>query len=333
MKILYDKDINTNILSNKKIGILGYGSQGHAHALNLRDSGLDVLVGLSEKSSSINKAKSQGLKVASLAEVVEEVDILTLALPDEVQKQVYEEQIQPKLHKWQTLLFLHGFNILYKQIIPPENTTVLMVAPKGIGTMVRQEYLIGRGVPCLVAVHQNPSGDGKEQVYAYAKAIGGGRAGILETTFKEETETDLFGEQVVLCGGLRALIEKGFETLVEAGYHSEVAYFECLHEIKLIVDLIYQEGLSGMRHFISNTAEYGDFTRGSRIITHETKKAMKKILLEIQSGQFAKEWLAENQNDNKRLKEMRTQSKEHEIEKIGKKLRCMMTHKKIIENI
>ena len=293
-KMFYEKDTNLELLKGKKVAVIGYGSQGHAHALNLHESGIDVVVGLYEGSKSVNRAKEAGLEVLSVKEAAKVADIIMILVPDEKQAKLYKEEIAPNLSSGNALVFAHGFNIHYNQIIPPSDVDVFMVAPKGPGHMVRRTYTEGSGVPCLIAVYQNPTGNARELALAYANGIGGARAGVLETTFKDETETDLFGEQAVLCGGCTALIKAGFETLVEAGYAPENAYFECLHEMKLIVDLLYQGGMSMMRYSISDTAEYGDYVVGNRIVTDETKKEMKKVLSEIQDGTFARNWLTEN---------------------------------------
>lgn len=324
MKIYYESDANLEILQGKRIAILGYGSQGHAHALNLKESGVDVVVGLRKDSSSVAKAQSEGLRVLSVREASQEGDIIMVLLPDEEQRAVYESEIKDGLKSGNSLFFAHGFNIHFQQIEPDPTINVCMVAPKGPGHTVRREFVEGAGVPSLVAIHQDATGNSKELALAYAKGIGGTRAGVFETSFKEETETDLFGEQAVLCGGVSALISAGFETLVKAGYAPEMAFFECMHEMKLIVDLIYEGGLSNMRYSISNTAEYGDFTRGHRIINDRTKQEMKKILAEIQTGKFAKEWILENQANQSHLKAMRRQSQEKLIESVGKTLRNMM---------
>ncbi|MFO7295439.1 MAG: ketol-acid reductoisomerase [Clostridia bacterium] len=323
-KLYYDQDANLELLSGKKVAVIGYGSQGHAHALNLKDSGVDVVVGLYKGSKSWKLAEEAGLKVMDAAEAAKLADIIMILVPDEKQPKLYKESIEPNLEEGNMLMFAHGFNIHFGQIIPPEYVDVTMVAPKGPGHTVRSQYQEGKGVPCLIAVHQDYSGRAKDLALAYAKAIGGTRAGVLETTFKEETETDLFGEQVVLCGGLSELIKAGFETLVEAGYQPECAYFECLHELKLIVDLINQGGLSYMRYSISDTAEFGDYTTGKRIITEETRKEMKKVLTEIQDGTFAKKWILENQANRPHFNAMRKREQEHPIEKVGKELRKMM---------
>lgn len=321
--IYYDKDIDKGILKGKKIVIMGYGSQGHAHANNLRDSGMDVIVGL-RPGKSWQKAISAGFEVMTPAEAAKIADIIMILLPDELQSDFYKNDIAPYIKKGAYLAFAHGFNIHFGQIVPFEDTNVLMVAPKGPGHLVRSEYLKGSGVPCLIAIHQDPTGNTKEVALAYASAIGGGRAGIIETTFREETETDLFGEQAVLCGGITSLILAGFETLVEAGYAPEMAYFECLHEVKLIVDLIYEGGISNMRYSISNTAQYGDLTRGPRIINEETKKEMRKILKEIQDGLFAKEWILECKANKPVFNALTKKGEEHPIEEVGRQLRAMM---------
>ena len=294
-KMFYEKDTNLGLLQGKKVAVIGFGSQGHAHALNLHESGVDVVVGLYEGSKSWDKVKEAGLEVATTAEAAKQADIIMILVPDEKQAKLYREEIAPYLEEGNALAFAHGFNIHFGQIVPPANVDVFMIAPKGPGHMVRRTYTEGSGVPCLIAVEQDYSGKAKDLALAYANGIGGARAGVLETTFKDETETDLFGEQAVLCGGVTALIKAGFETLVEAGYAPENAYFECMHEMKLIVDLMYQGGMAAMRYSISDTAEYGDYVTGSRLITDETKKEMKKVLTEIQDGTFAKKWLLENQ--------------------------------------
>ncbi len=324
-RMYYDTDANLDLLSNKTVAIIGYGSQGHAHALNLKDSGVNVIVGLYPGSKSEAKAKASGLNVLPVNKASEAADFIMILLPDEVQKTVYKEEIEPYLTPGKTLAFAHGFNIHFGQVVPPSDVDVIMVAPKGPGHLVRRTYEQGEGVPALFAVYQNASGQARDRAMAYAKGIGGTRAGILETTFREETETDLFGEQVVLCGGLSALIKSGFETLVAAGYQPELAYFECLHEVKLIVDLVVEGGLAKMRDSISNTAEYGDYTRGPRIITDETRAEMKKILSEIQSGQFAREFVLENQSGKPGFTAMRRQEAEHPIEEVGKDLRAMFS--------
>jgi ketol-acid reductoisomerase len=324
MNIYYDKDADLSLIQGKKVTIIGYGSQGHAHANNLRDSGVEVTVGLRPGSKSEAKAKKAGIAVQSIEAAVEGADVVMVLAPDEHQAGLYNDEIAPNLQQGATLAFAHGFNIHFQQIEPRSDLDVIMIAPKGPGHLVRSTYKQGGGVPCLICVHQNPSGQAKETALSYASANGGGRAGVIETTFREETETDLFGEQTVLCGGLTALIQAGFETLVEAGYAPEMAYFECLHEVKLIVDLIYEGGIANMRYSISNTAEYGDFTRGPRIVTDATRAEMRKILKEIQSGQFAREYIMENQTGTATLKAMRRLGAEHEIERVGGSLRSMM---------
>ena len=324
-KMFYEKDTNLELLQGKKVAVIGFGSQGHAHALNLHESGVDVVVGLYEGSKSWDKVKEAGLEVATTAEAAKKADIIMILVPDEKQAKLYREEIAPYLEEGNALVFAHGFNIHFKQIVPPSNVDVFMIAPKGPGHMVRRTYTEGSGVPCLIAVEQDYSGKAKDLALAYANGIGGARAGVLETTFKDETETDLFGEQAVLCGGVTALIKAGFETLVEAGYAPENAYFECMHEMKLIVDLMYQGGMAAMRYSISDTAEYGDYVTGSRIITDETKKEMKQVLTEIQNGTFAKKWLLENQVGRPTFNAMRRMEAEHPIEKVGKELREMMS--------
>lgn len=324
-KMFYENDTNLGLLQGKKVAVIGFGSQGHAHALNLHESGVDVVVGLYEGSKSWDKVKEAGLEVATTAEAAKKADIIMILVPDEKQAKLYREEIAPYLEEGNALVFAHGFNIHFKQIVPPSNVDVFMIAPKGPGHMVRRTYTEGSGVPCLIAVEQDYSGKAKDLALAYANGIGGARAGVLETTFKDETETDLFGEQAVLCGGVTALIKAGFETLVEAGYAPENAYFECMHEMKLIVDLMYQGGMAAMRYSISDTAEYGDYVTGSRIITDETKKEMKQVLTEIQDGTFAKKWLLENQVGRPTFNAMRRMEAEHPIEKVGKELREMMS--------
>jgi ketol-acid reductoisomerase len=324
-RMYYDSDANLDLLAGKTVAIIGYGSQGHAHALNLKDSGVNVVVGLYPGSKSTAKAEAAGLAVKSVADAAAIADFIMILLPDEAQKTVYKEEIEPNLKPGNVLLFAHGFNIHFAQVVPPAEVDVVMVAPKGPGHLVRRTYEQGEGVPCLFAVYQDASGQGRDRAMAYAKGIGGTRAGVLETTFREETETDLFGEQAVLCGGLSALIKAGFETLVEAGYQPELAYFECLHEVKLIVDLVVEGGLAKMRDSISNTAEYGDYTRGPRIVTDATKLEMKKILSEIQSGQFAREFVLENVSGKAGFTAMRRQEAEHQIEDVGRDLRSMFS--------
>jgi ketol-acid reductoisomerase len=323
-KMYYDADCDVSIIKNRKVAIIGYGSQGHAHALNLKESGVPVVVGLREGSSSAAKAEAAGLTVKSIADAAKWADVVMLTMPDTEQKATYDAHIKRFMKPGKALAFAHGFNIRFKRIRPPKGVDVIMIAPKGPGHLVRRTYTEGGGVPCLIAVEQDATGNAKQVSLSYASAIGGGRAGIIETTFSEETETDLFGEQVVLCGGLTSLVQAGFETLVEAGYQPEMAYFECLHEVKLIVDLMYEEGIAGMRYSISDTAEYGDVTRGPRVVTPATKKTMQKILKEIQSGKFAKEWIAESEGGRVRFNELRKAGADHQIEEVGKRLRSMM---------
>ena len=323
MNIYYDKDADLSLIKSKTVAIIGYGSQGHAHALNLRDSGVKVIVGLRAGSASAIKAETAGLTVKSVEEAAAAADVIMILAPDEHQSQIYR-QIEAQLKQGAALAFAHGFNIHFGGVVPRSDLDVIMIAPKGPGHLVRSTYTQGGGVPCLIAVAQDASGRAKEIALSYASANGGGRAGIIETTFREECETDLFCEQVVLCGGLTSLIQAGFETLVEAGYAPEMAYFECLHEVKLIVDLIYEGGIANMRYSISNTAEYGDLTRGPRIITEQTKVEMRKILKEIQSGQFAREFILENQAGAPVLRANRRISREHQVEQVGEKLRGMM---------
>lgn len=324
-RMYYDADANLDLLNGKTVAIIGYGSQGHAHALNLKDSGVNVIVGLYPGSKSAPKAKDAGLTVYSVAEAAEKADFIMILLPDEAQKTIYTNEIAPYLTAGKVLAFAHGFNIHFAQVVPPSDVDVVMVAPKGPGHLVRRTYEQGQGVPALFAVYQDASGRARDLAMAYAKGIGGTRGGVLETTFREETETDLFGEQVVLCGGLSALIKAGFETLVEAGYQPELAYFECLHEVKLIVDLIVEGGLAKMRDSISNTAEYGDLTRGPRIVTDDTRAEMRKVLTEIQTGQFAREFVLENQSGKPGFTAMRRREAEHQIETVGKDLRAMFS--------
>lgn len=324
-RMYYDSDANLDILAGKTVAIIGYGSQGHAHALNLKDSGVNVVIGLYEGSRSAQKAKDDGLTVHSVADAAKAADVIMILLPDDVQKSVYKDSIEPHLQSGNVLAFAHGFNIHFGQIVPPSDVDVIMVAPKGPGHLVRRTYTQGQGVPCLFAVFQDGSGQARDRAMAYAKGVGGTRAGILETSFREETETDLFGEQAVLCGGLSALIKAGFETLIEAGYQPELAYFECLHEVKLIVDLVVEGGLAKMRDSISTTAEFGDYTRGPRIITEETKAEMGKILKEIQNGQFAKEFVMENITGQAAFTAIRRNEAEHPIEVVGKDLRAMFS--------
>jgi ketol-acid reductoisomerase len=322
--IFYDDDADLSNLEGKTVAILGYGSQGHAHALNLKDSGVDVVVGLREDSSSRADAEAEGLEVLGVADAASRGDAVMILLPDEKQAEVWEAEISDGIAEGNLLMFAHGFSINFEQIVPPPGVDVGMVAPKGPGHLVRRQFTEGRGVPCLMAVHQDPTGAARDTVLAYASGIGGGRAGIIETTFKDECETDLFGEQSVLCGGATELVQAGFETLVEAGYDPRLAYFECLHELKLIVDLMYEKGIQGMRYSISNTAEYGDMTRGPRVIGPESRAAMKQILADIQSGEFAKEWIAENRAGGENFQRMREEAAGHQVEKVGKELRDMM---------
>ena len=324
MKVFYEKDADTQLIKNKRVAVIGYGSQGHAHANNLKDSGCDVIVGLPEDSKSWKKAEEAGLEVMFTSDAAKMADVVMILVPDELAPTVYRNEIEPVLKAGKYLAFAHGFSIHFNKIVPPSDVNVFMVAPKGPGHLVRSEYAKGAGVPCLLAVHTDVSGDTKALGMSYAAAIGGGRAGIIETNFKEETETDLFGEQAVLCGGLTALIQAGFETLTEAGYAPEMAYFECLHEMKLIVDLLYEGGIGNMRYSVSNTAEYGDLTRGSRIVTDQTKAEMKKILGEIQSGAFADEWMSECESGKENFKRLESAGANHEIESVGARLLAMM---------
>jgi len=324
MKVYYKKDVKAEVIKSKKVAVIGYGSQGHAHALNMKEEGVDVCIGLYEGSPSAEKAKDQGLKVYTVAEAVQKSDVIMILLPDEKQGKIYNSEIKPYLKAGKSLVFAHGFNIHFGQIKPPADIDVFMVAPKGPGHLVRRQYQEGKGVPCLYAVYQDYTGEATDLALAYADAIGGTRAGVLKTTFQEETETDLFGEQAVLCGGLTSLIKAGFETLTEAGYQPEIAYFECLHEIKLIVDLLYEGGFEKMRYSVSDTAEYGDYVVGNRIITDETKKEMKKVLSEIQSGEFARNFLLENELNRPMFNRMKAQELEHPIVPVGRELRKMM---------
>ena len=324
-KMYYENDCNVEVLNGKKVAVIGFGSQGHAHALNLHESGVDVTVGLYEGSKSWAKAEEEGLKVETAADAAGKADIIMILINDEKQVALYEESIKPNLKPGKYLAFAHGFNVHYGQIVPPQDVNVFMIAPKGPGHTVRGQYQEGRGVPCLIALHQDVTGDTMEVGLAYAAGIGGARAGVLETTFQEETETDLFGEQAVLCGGVTELMKVGFETLVEAGYSPESAYYECVHEMKLIVDMINQGGFSYMRYSISDTAEYGDYSAGKRIITEDTKKEMKKILGEVQDGTFARNWLVENQVNRPNFNARRRMESEHLVEVVGKKLRGMMS--------
>lgn len=325
MRVYYDQDADVNLIKSKKVAVIGYGSQGHAHILNMRDSGVtDLAVGLREGSASIQKAEAEGLKVMSPADAAKWADVMMILAPDELQGDLYTDHLHGNLKPGAALLFAHGLAIHFRIIEPRDDIDVLMIAPKGPGHTVRGEYQGGGGVPCLVAVHQNPSGNALEIGLSYASAIGGGRSGIIETTFREECETDLFGEQAVLCGGVTHLIQAGFETLVEAGYAPEMAYFECLHEVKLIVDLIYEGGIANMRYSISNTAEYGDYVSGPRVITNRTKREMKSILNDIQSGRFARDWMLENKAGQISFKAQRAAEAEHPIEEVGERLRAMM---------
>ena len=324
LKIYYEKDAPIDELKGKKVAVIGYGSQGHAHSLNLRDSGIEVAVAELEGTENFKLAQEHGFVPVDIKTAMKDAALIIVTVPDEIQAKVYEAQIAPNLVAGQTLGFCHGFNIHFKYIVPPEDVNVVMIAPKGPGHLVRSEFERGGGVPNLIAVGQDATGDARQIALAWANGIGGARAGVIETTYKEETETDLFGEQCILCGGLTALIKAGFETLVEAGYQPEIAYFECMHEVKLIVDLMYQGGLSYMRYSISNTAEYGDLTRGPRIITEQTRAEMKKILSEVTSGEFAKEWVNEYQNGLKNFKQLYEKDHDSRLEKVGKELRKMM---------
>ncbi len=325
MKVYYDNEASLDMLRDKKIAVLGFGSQGHAHALNLKESGMNVAVGLRKESKTWAKAENAGVKVMETAEAAKWADVIMVLLPDQTQQEVYEESIAPNLKEGDTLAFAHGFNIHYKTIVPPANVDVIMIAPKSPGHLVRRTYIEGAGVPCLIAVHQDFSGKAKDMALAWAKGIGGTKAGVIETNFKNETETDLFGEQAVLCGGSAELIKAGFEVLVEAGYPPELAYFECMHEMKLIVDLYYEGGLTRMNYSVSDTAEYGGLTRGPRVFTQVAKEEMRQILKEVQTGQFAKEWLDECKNGQPNLNKLREATKTHPIEETGSKLRSMMS--------
>lgn len=334
-KIYYQEDCNLSMLEGKTIAVIGYGSQGHAQALNAKESGCNVIIGLYEGSKSWDKAVAQGFEVYTAAEAAKRADIIMILINDEKQAGMYKESIEANLEEGNMLMFSHGFGIHYGQIVPPANVDVVMIAPKGPGHTVRSEYQEGKGVPCLIAVHQDATGKAHEKGLAYALAIGGARAGVLQTTFREETETDLFGEQAVLCGGVTALMKAGFETLVEAGYEPESAYFECIHEMKLIVDLIYQSGFAGMRYSVSNTAEYGDYISGPRVISDEVKKSMKGILNDIQDGTFAKNWLLENQVNAPNFKAMRRKESQHQLEEVGQELRKLYSWsdgEKLIDN-
>jgi len=325
MKMLYEKDANVDLIKSKKIAIFGFGSQGHAHALNLKDSGVEnVVVALRDGSPSQKKAEEQGLKVMSLSDAAEWADVLMVLTPDELQSQIYKNHIEQRMREGTSLAFAHGLNIHFNLINARKDLDVFMIAPKGPGHLVRSEYQKGGGVPCLMAIHQDSSGKARELALSYASAIGGGKAGVIETNFREECETDLFGEQSVLCGGLVELIKNGYETLVEAGYSPEMAYFECVHEVKLIVDLIYEGGIANMNYSISNTAEYGEYISGKKIVDSKTKERMKEILKDIQSGKFAKQWMDENKNGQKNFLKMRKELADHPIEKVGKKLRALM---------
>jgi ketol-acid reductoisomerase len=325
MRVYYDRDADVNLIKSKKVAVIGYGSQGHAHALNLKDSGVkEVRVALRPTSASVAKATGAGLEVMTPADAARWADVVMVVTPDELQARLYAEDLAPNLRQGVAIAFAHGFSVHFKLIDPRPDLDVFMVAPKGPGHTVRSEYLRGGGVPCLVAIERNPSGNALEIALSYASAIGGGRSGIIETNFREECETDLFGEQVVLCGGLTALIQAGYETLVEAGYAPEMAYFECLHEVKLIVDLIYEGGIANMRYSISNTAEYGDYTRGTRLIDEHVRAEMKRVLADIQSGRFARDWVLENLAGQPSFKAMRRRAAEHPIEEVGERLRGMM---------
>jgi ketol-acid reductoisomerase len=323
--IYTDTDATLDLVRGRKVAVIGYGSQGHAHALNLKDSGVDVRVGLHEASKSRQKAQAAGVRVVSVAEAAREADLIMVLTPDEKQRKIYEEEIAPHLSAGKALFFAHGFNIHYGQIKPPPEVDVVLIAPKAPGHMVRRLFEGGQGTPALIAVHQDASGQAKELGLSYARGIGATRAAVLETTFREETETDLFGEQTVLCGGITSLVLAGYDTLVEAGYQPESAYFECLHELKLIVDMMYEGGLGWMRHSISDTAEYGDYTRGPRVVTEETRAQMKKILREIQTGQFAREWILENQAGRPAFEKLRAEGKSHPIEEVGRRMRELMS--------
>jgi ketol-acid reductoisomerase len=322
--MFYDDDADLGLLEGKTVAVIGYGSQGHAHALNLKESGVDVVVGLRPESKSADEARAHGLEVADIAEAASRGDIVMMLVPDELHRKVWEEQVRDGIASGNLLMFGHGFSIHFGEVDPPPDVDVAMVAPKGPGHLVRRQFSEGRGVPCLMAVHQDASGKTRDLALAYAKGIGGTRAGVIETTFKDETETDLFGEQAVLCGGVTELVRAGYETLVDAGYDPRLAYFECLHELKLIVDLMYEKGITGMRYSISNTAEYGDLTRGKKVIGEPTREAMKKILADIQSGEFAREWIAENQAGQENFKRLREEQADHQVEREGKQLRSMM---------
>ena len=325
MKLFYDNDADLSVLKDKTVAVLGYGSQGHAHALNLHESGVSVIVGLRSDSRSREKAQKDGLTVYETAEAASKADIVMVLLPDEKQKDVYEKDILPNLKPGNALAFAHGFNIHFNQIAPPENIGVFMVAPKGPGHLVRRVYTQGAGVPCLFAIHQDPDGNLRDVALAYAKGVGGTRAGVIETTFEEETESDLFGEQAVLCGGMTELVNTGFEVLVNAGYKPEIAYFECLHELKLIVDLMYEGGIAGMYYSVSDTAEYGGMVSGPKVVNSDTRKRMEEILENIQNGNFARDWILENKANQASFKAIRRREREHQVEKVGKDLRRMMS--------
>jgi ketol-acid reductoisomerase len=322
--MFYDDDADLSLLDGKTVAIIGYGSQGHAHSLNLKDSGVEVVVGLRPESSSVAKAREHGLRVVDPADAASEGDVVMMLVPDELHRQVWESGVRDGVAPGNMLMFGHGFSIHYGEIDPPPEVDVTLVAPKGPGHLVRRQFLEGSGVPCLVAVQQNATGQALELALAYAKGIGGTRGGVIETTFKDETETDLFGEQAVLCGGVTELVRAGYETLVDGGYDPRLAYFECLHELKLIVDLMYEKGIAGMRYSISNTAEYGDLTRGKRVISEPTRQAMKDLLAEIQSGDFAREWIAENRAGQENFKRLREEQSRHQVEVVGKELRSQM---------
>jgi ketol-acid reductoisomerase len=322
--MFYDDDADLRLLDGKTVAIIGYGSQGHAHALNLKDSGVSVVVGLRSDSSSVEKARGQGLEVLEPGEAASRGDIVMMLVPDELHRQIWQEEVRDGIASGNTVMFGHGFSIHFGEVEPPADIDVAMVAPKGPGHLVRRQFAEGRGVPCLMAVHQDASGTARETALAYAKGIGGTRAGVIETSFKDETETDLFGEQAVLCGGVTELVRAGYETLVDAGYDPRLAYFECLHELKLIVDLMYEKGITGMRYSISNTAEYGDLTRGKRVIGEPTRAAMQQLLTEIQDGTFAREWIAENRAGQENFKRMREEQADHQVEREGRELRSMM---------
>jgi ketol-acid reductoisomerase len=322
--MFYDDDADLSLLDDKTVAIIGYGSQGHAHALNLKDSGVSVVVGLRSDSNSVEEARGQGLEVLEPAEAASRGDIVMMLVPDELHRQIWQEEVRDGIASGNTVMFGHGFSIHFGEVEPPADIDVAMVAPKGPGHLVRRQFAEGRGVPCLMAVHQDASGTARETALAYAKGIGGTRAGVIETSFKDETETDLFGEQAVLCGGVTELVRAGYETLVDAGYDPRLAYFECLHELKLIVDLMYEKGITGMRYSISNTAEYGDLTRGKRVIGEPTRAAMQQLLTEIQDGTFAREWIAENRAGQENFKRMREEQADHQVEREGRELRSMM---------